>query len=136
MDIQGAEALALSGMRGLLARGEDVHLFCEFWPHGLAHAGSSAAAFLDDLQRLGFEFPWIDHFAAARNACIEHATGDFIFWLDADDRLDEANRQKLAQLFASLPAGNVAYSMKCRCLAAPGQEATVVDHIRLFRNDP
>ncbi len=83
-----------------------------------------------------FDFPWVDHFAAARNACIEHASGDFIFWLDADDRLDEENREKLRQLFANLPPLNVAYSMKCRCLAAPGQEATVVDHIRLFRNDP
>jgi tetratricopeptide (TPR) repeat protein len=83
-----------------------------------------------------FDFQWIDDFAAARNACIEHASGDFIFWLDADDRLDEVNREKLRHLLASLPDGNVAYSMKCLCLAAPGQPATVVDHVRLFRRDP
>jgi RNA polymerase sigma factor (sigma-70 family) len=84
-----------------------------------------------------FDFPWIDHFAAARNACLEHATGDFIFWLDADDRLDDVNRAKLRALLASLPPRNVALSMKCHCLPAPGQDAgTLVDHIRLFRNDP
>src|SRR5262249_10352829 len=33
-----------------------------------------------------FEFRWVDSFSAARNACLEHATGDYIFWLDADDR--------------------------------------------------
>ncbi len=84
-----------------------------------------------------YDFPWIDHFAAARNACLEHATGDWIFWLDADDRIDEDNREKLRRLFASLPAGNVAYSMKCRCLPDPlTRTATTVDHIRLFRNHP
>ena len=41
------------------------------------------------------EFPWIDHFAAARNAALERATGDYAFWMDADDRLDEANRTRL-----------------------------------------
>jgi tetratricopeptide (TPR) repeat protein len=84
-----------------------------------------------------FEFPWIDHFAAARNACLEHARGEWIFWLDCDDRLDEANREKLRGLLASLPEANVAYSMKCRCLPAPGQDGdTIVDHVRLFKNDP
>jgi tetratricopeptide (TPR) repeat protein len=84
-----------------------------------------------------FDFPWIDHFAAARNACLERATGDWIFWLDADDRLDEDNRDRLRRLFASLPAGNVAFSMKCRCLPDPVTgTATTVDHIRLFRNSP
>jgi tetratricopeptide (TPR) repeat protein len=57
--------------------------------------------------------------------------------MDCDDRLDDANREKLRSLLASLPDANVAYSMKCRCLPAPGQDGdTVVDHVRLFRNDP
>src|SRR5260370_12462603 len=46
-----------------------------------------------------FEFPWCDDFAAVRNECIRHATGDFIFWMEADERLDEANREKLGALF-------------------------------------
>jgi len=78
-------------------------------------------------------FPWIDHFAAARNEALKHATGRWVFWLDADDRLDEPNRQKLKQLFAALPEANVAYSMKCRCVG--GRTETLVDHVRLFRND-
>ena len=32
-------------------------------------------------------FPWRDDFAAARNASLELATGDWILWLDADDYL-------------------------------------------------
>jgi hypothetical protein len=84
-----------------------------------------------------FDFPWVDSFAAARNESLRHATGDWIFWLDADDRLDEANQGRLAALFANLTDENLAFSMKCVCLPDPhSNSSTVVDHVRLFRNDP
>ena len=34
------------------------------------------------------DFPWCDDFAAARNQWHNYATGDWVFWMDADDRLD------------------------------------------------
>src|SRR5262249_6157648 len=74
---------------------------------------------------------WPDSFAAARNESLQHSTADWIFWLDADDRVDEANRPKLAHVFEQLNGENAAYAMKCRCLAKSG-EATLVDHVRLF----
>jgi glycosyltransferase involved in cell wall biosynthesis/tetratricopeptide (TPR) repeat protein len=81
------------------------------------------------------DFPWCDSFAAARNASMRHASGDYIFWLDADDRLDEDNRAKLRDLFDHLPEQPTAFSMKCLCLPDPiDKSATVVDHIRLFPN--
>jgi hypothetical protein len=84
-----------------------------------------------------FDFPWVDSFAAARNETLRHATGEWVFWLDADDRLDEDNRQKLRTLFAGLGRDNACYSMKCLCLPDPQSgAATVVDHVRLFRNLP
>src|SRR5262249_33980822 len=49
-----------------------------------------------------FDFPWVDDFAAARNESLRHATGDWVFWMDADDRLDEDNRGRLRGLFAGL----------------------------------
>jgi hypothetical protein len=49
-----------------------------------------------------FDFPWVDNFAVARNESNRHATGDWIFWLDADDRLDGTNRFRLAGLFRAL----------------------------------
>jgi GT2 family glycosyltransferase len=48
------------------------------------------------------DFPWQDSFAAARNESLRHASGDWIFWLDADDRLNEENRKALKRLFMTL----------------------------------
>src|ERR1700749_3060760 len=36
------------------------------------------------------ERPWDDDFSAARNHSLEAATGDFILYIDADERLDAA----------------------------------------------
>jgi glycosyltransferase involved in cell wall biosynthesis len=78
-----------------------------------------------------FDFPWVDDFAAARNESIRHATRQWVFCLDADDRLDEENRARLRALFSQLPAGNVAYLMKLLCYPSPP-----VTKVQLFRNDP
>jgi glycosyltransferase involved in cell wall biosynthesis len=34
-------------------------------------------------------FPWTDSFAAARNFALSKCTGDYVLWLDADDRVPE-----------------------------------------------
>jgi tetratricopeptide (TPR) repeat protein len=83
-----------------------------------------------------FDFPWCDDFAAARNQCLRHATGDWIFWLDADEYFTDDNCQRLATLFAPLPDDNCAYLMQSRSLAAPGQPDTFVHQVRLFRRRP
>jgi glycosyltransferase involved in cell wall biosynthesis len=49
-----------------------------------------------------FHFPWIDDFAAARNEALSHATGDYAFWLDADDVVEPDQVVKLRALLASL----------------------------------
>ncbi|WP_162669890.1 glycosyltransferase [Gemmata massiliana] len=83
-----------------------------------------------------FEFPWRDDFAAARNESVRRATGEWVFWMDADDRLDEPAREELKRLFAGL-SEPAAYVMKCRCIASrAGGSETLVDHVRLFPNDP
>lgn len=84
-----------------------------------------------------FHFPWVDSFAAARNECLKHVTGEWLFWMDADDRLDDENREKLRKLVAELPDENVAFVFKVLCVPRePGGQGTVVDHVRLFRNLP
>jgi GT2 family glycosyltransferase/Tfp pilus assembly protein PilF len=81
-----------------------------------------------------FEFPWVDSFSAARNESIKHATGEWIFWVDADDRIDEENREKLRALFAGLGQENRAFVLKCFCVPdMASATGTTVTHVRLFR---
>jgi glycosyltransferase involved in cell wall biosynthesis len=44
------------------------------------------------------EFEWIDDFSAARNVSFDHCTGDWILWLDADDRIPPRAQQELVRL--------------------------------------
>jgi len=82
-----------------------------------------------------FDFVWVDDFAAARNAALARATGDYAFWLDADDVLDPPQRVKLQELLDGLrPGDEAAYVVRCKCDPGPNGDGgqTVVDHIRLF----
>ncbi len=45
-----------------------------------------------------YYFEWISDFAAARNYSFSKATMDYQMWLDADDVIDEKNRELLKQL--------------------------------------
>lgn len=45
-----------------------------------------------------YDFPWIDDFAAARNAAFSHASQEYILWLDADDILLPNDLEKLLLL--------------------------------------
>lgn len=45
-----------------------------------------------------YDFPWIDDFAAARNFAFQKGTGDYLFWLDADDVITEEEQKKLMKL--------------------------------------
>ena len=49
-----------------------------------------------------FEFPWKNDFSAARNESIRRATGQYILWLDADDRMDPEEIEKLRQIKSQL----------------------------------
>jgi len=41
---------------------------------------------------------WEDDFALARNQAIEHATSDWIIWIDADDRVPQTEIEKIKKL--------------------------------------
>jgi glycosyltransferase involved in cell wall biosynthesis len=86
-----------------------------------------------------YDFNWIDDFAAARNESVRHATGSWIFWLDADDRIDEANQRRLLALFRSLGDQPAGYLMRYSCWFNHGSLAAhrmFVDQVRLFPNHP
>lgn len=70
------------------------------------------------------DFQWCDDFSAARNESLRHAAGDWIFWMDADDRLDEENRAKLRSLLSSI--GDQRIERRAR---SPNAEPTVGDAV-------
>ncbi|MCM1245250.1 MAG: glycosyltransferase family 2 protein [Roseburia sp.] len=45
-----------------------------------------------------YDFEWIDDFSAARNFSFSKATKDYIYAADADEVLDEENRQKFLEM--------------------------------------
>ncbi|MFE0464672.1 glycosyltransferase [Kitasatospora sp. NPDC058965] len=89
----------------------------------LAAVLADAAAFCDELvvvdtgstdgtQRIAHragarvvEVPWADDFAAARNASLAACTGDWVVWLDADDRVAPAAQRAFARVLAELDDG-------------------------------
>lgn len=78
------------------------------------------------------DFTWVDDFAAARNVALEHATGDYAFWLDADDLIEPPENDKLKELLNTLRRDRrEAYVLRCFSDTAAGGQIAV-DHPRLF----
>lgn len=79
-----------------------------------------------------YPFTWCDDFSAARNAALQHATGDWVLSLDADEELPPENHPALRRLLAQedvmgwrLPLFDV------------GREESGHSYVpRLFRNAP
>jgi len=55
MDIQGAEGLAIRGMKETLKNSEKLKIFTEFWPTGIERTGLKPADFLYALARANFK---------------------------------------------------------------------------------
>jgi len=73
---------------------------------------------------------WDDDFSAARNHSLEAASGDWILYIDADERLDVARHGGLRQTVTR--PGMAAFLMRCQ----PRLGFTTYLEARLFRRDP
>ncbi|MDA8219784.1 MAG: glycosyltransferase, partial [Dehalococcoidales bacterium] len=78
-----------------------------------------------------YSFPWCDDFAAARNESIRRATGEWVFWMDADDRPSQETIAQIKLVTASGKAGGYVCLVSSKTLTG-GDDVT--EHIRLFRN--
>jgi glycosyltransferase involved in cell wall biosynthesis len=99
----------------------------------------------DDTRRIAerytphvFDFSWCDDFAAARNHSLLHAQGDWIFWLDADDRVPPASVSRLRHLFDSLSVAPQAFVLDTVLLQddQARDRERLTSHLRLFRRHP
>ncbi|MCF6270659.1 MAG: glycosyltransferase [Melioribacteraceae bacterium] len=79
-----------------------------------------------------YHFNWINDFSAARNFALSKSTGDWILYLDADERLDGRSKQELSKFLDNQNLVGV------NCLINNVDEITgtpkFMKYIRLFRN--
>jgi len=78
-----------------------------------------------------FPFPWCDDFAAARNFALDHCTGNYVFWLDADDELIEST---LGSFRREIEASDLGLWVDVRCPGTDGRTG-IVRHWRVFPLD-
>lgn len=77
-----------------------------------------------------FEFEWRDDFSAARNHTLEQCLGDWILYIDADERLRPVDRTYLEGTL------DIDETVGYRVLLHPRSGYSAYREIRVFRNDP
>jgi glycosyltransferase involved in cell wall biosynthesis len=79
------------------------------------------------------EADWKDDFAFSRNISIEHATGTWILWLDADDVVPEESLSKIQKLKEHSPDRVFGFIVRNE---RPGNTGTEFTQARMFPNKP
>ena len=84
-----------------------------------------------------YNFKWIDDFSAARNFALSKAEGEWILYLDADERLDDESAKKVLEIVNNRD-DIMAVSLN---LHTPQEENNLMkysslDYCRLFKNHP
>jgi tetratricopeptide (TPR) repeat protein len=81
-------------------------------------------------------FTWVNDFSAARNESLRHATGDWILYLDADERLAKGQGQLLRSLLRNMNAGAYTLIIEGDHYLSTGITRQVNAYPRLFRSHP
>ncbi len=83
-----------------------------------------------------YDFPWIDDFAAARNASFSRAGMDYCMWLDADDVMTKGERDRLIAWKEQADGSADAVMMKYAAgMDEEGRETFCYYRERLVRRD-
>ncbi|NQU17745.1 MAG: glycosyltransferase [Candidatus Saganbacteria bacterium] len=78
-------------------------------------------------------FPWCNDFSAARNESIKHAKGDWILWIDADERIKPDEFVKLREFLSNAP--NLSYNIRIfECAPNSFEGFSSYSRVKLFHN--
>jgi len=81
--------------------------------------------------------PWKQHFAAARNKCLEHVRSQWVLWVDAGERITEDDSRHLRDFVETEADAETAYMMMVRVARSPRAiAAEQVARVRLLPNRP
>ncbi|HPI36858.1 MAG TPA: glycosyltransferase [Ignavibacteriaceae bacterium] len=81
-----------------------------------------------------FSFEWVNDFSAARNFALSKSTGNWILYLDADERLKPESLKELRQIIK----GNKKTGIWCKVVSLDDKNnrPNLMKYIRLFKNSP
>lgn len=77
-----------------------------------------------------FDFPWTGDFSAARNEALGHCRGEWILYIDADERLGHPGREEVRRLLSD--KSKAVYTVRFHPIGG----YTAYKEYRIFRNDP
>lgn len=80
-----------------------------------------------------FTFDWVDDFAAARNFALSKSTGDWILYLDADERLCKGSTDNIKEITKT--SKKEGYRCIVNCLDEIGGKPKLMRYTRLFYNN-
>jgi glycosyltransferase involved in cell wall biosynthesis len=80
-----------------------------------------------------FDFEWQDDFSLARNESLRRTKGDWVLYLDADERIDKSYHDKIRKLISVGKADAFLLNLKSKIGTKDGAQYHLVSYPRLFR---
>lgn len=80
-----------------------------------------------------FDFEWCDDFSAARNESLRNTTGDWVLYLDADERIDKSFHYRIRKLVSSGKGDAFLLNLKSKIGTGENPQYHIVSYPRLFR---